>query len=329
MFKTEEVAMMRKSTVVLSAALFAGSAAAQNSTATVGTLRADTAQVGVIAPRPAQEEGLLLYLPFEADEGGSVTDAGGNGHGGAALNCAWTNGGRFAGGAMSFNGSDSSVGFPTVPDFPSWGAYSVSAWFLHDGGGCADPQYGHKIIDKTSWDHEFYISLYPPPNSLGLPGFVSFVAYEGGSKISIYDASYNYADTNWHHVAVVRDQSAVQLWIDGVLKDSTNNMLSVYSESALCVGNSFSGDSYQRTSWSGLIDEVRVYGRALTGTEIGKLYAEGLLVLLPPPPTAVTVAGDLGVAGVLSAAGPAAFNGGVRHCLPLGDLSSGIYTNAP
>jgi len=322
--------MMRKSTLVFSVALLAGTAAAQNSTVTVDTLRADTARVGVIAPKPAQEEGLVLYLPFETDTGNTALDASGNGHNGNAVNCVWSSAGCFAGGAMSFNGSNSSIGFPTAPDFPSWGAYTVGVWFKHNGGGVS--HLSHKLVDKTSMMHDWHLHVHPLHQQFNgvdyLAGRLAFTAYESGALVTWNDCSKDYRDNQWHHVAVIRDGTNGQLWVDGEIKFTTDAMIPVYSSSAFCIGNSFSTDPNQRASWSGQIDEVRVYDRALSPAEIGELYTTGLLAL-PNPPTAVEVSGDLSVDGTLTVTGEARFPSGIRLAAPLGDLSSGIYTSAP
>jgi hypothetical protein len=321
--------MMERKRAALLAAASALAGAAVGGSGTAATVSADLARVGVIAPpRPADDRtGLALYLPFGTGQGSAVADASGNGHSGTAANCAWTNAGRFAGGAMSFNGADSSIALPSAPNFPAWGIYSVSVWFRHDGGGYhGGYQYGHKIIDKTSMMHDWIINLCPHASP---QGYVSFFAYEGGNARVMWDSSgKNYMDNAWHHVAVVRDGADGQLWVDGALKDSISDMIPVNSASALCVGNSFSADPAQRVSWSGLIDEVRVYGRALSPAEIGKLREEGLLALSAPG-APVTVAGGLAVSGGLTVAGAATFRGGARCLQPSGNLPGGSHTGAP
>jgi hypothetical protein len=293
-----------------------------------GTLEVGTLKVGVIAPLQPREEGLELYLPFGTDGGGTAPDASGNGRDGAVTQCAWTDGGRYAGGAMRFTGTysaspGSAVALATAPDFPAWPAYTVSAWFRHDGGGyLGGYQYGHKIADKTSVMHDWHLRLIPHADP---PGAINWFVYEGGAARNLTDQTHNYMDNQWHHVVAVRDGANAQFWVDGELKDSISDMIPVYSTSAFCVGNSLSGDSYQRTSFSGLIDEVRVYGRALPPAEIALLHTQG--APLPPPP--VTMAGDLAIGGSLTVTGAVIFAGGALHLQPSGDLSSGIYTNSP
>ncbi|MCL1856239.1 MAG: LamG domain-containing protein [Kiritimatiellaeota bacterium] len=322
---------MKGITLVLSTALLAGTAAAQVGISTFDTVKANVARVGVIAPKPPQEEGLELYLPFEADTGATVLDASGNGRDGTAANCVWSSAGPFAGGAMEFNGSNSSIGLPAAPDFPAWNAYSVSVWFRHYGGGYMGAQYGHKIIDKTSMMHDWYLCIYPFASQVGNDiypaGRLVLGTYEGGGGAG-FNVCEDYRDNQWHHAVVIRDGANAQIWVDGILKDSIGNMITVKSTSALCVGNSFSTDAYQRISWNGQIDEVRVYDRALSPAEIGELHTAGLLTP-PPVPTAVEVTGDLSLAGDLTVTGKARFRSGIRLAAPLGDLSSGSYTNAP
>jgi hypothetical protein len=100
-------------------------------------------------------------------------------------------------------------------------------------------------------------------------------------------------------------------------------MFSVYSTSDVCVGYSFSGDSFQRKSWSGLLDQVRIFDRALSPAEVAALHAEG------SPSAAVSVTASLAVGGGLAVTGPVSFASGVLYSRPLGDLSCGSYTNAP
>ena len=305
---------------------------ARGGTVEVDTVIADEVQTRTISyPRPFPDDG-LLYYSFKTDTGTTVLDASGNGRDGTATQCAWTNAGRYAGGAMKFNGGHANMGswvsVANSPDFPAWGAYTVSVWFRHDGGGTANLT--HKIVDKTSMMHDWFLYVHPTFHSAAYPaGRLGLSMYEGGTSRELIDGSMDYRDTEWHHVAVVRDGTLGQLWVDGALKASTNNMVNVYSASAVCVGSSHSPDSNQRASWSGLLDEVRIYGRALSPSEIGDLFSAGAL---PVPeqtePETITIASDLSVEGGLTVSGEARFLSGIRYVKPLGDLSSGIYTNS-
>lgn len=303
----------RTISAVCAAAVLAASAAGAG-TVTAERVIADLILTDEIGPRPPRE-GMLFY-PFDEDGGGTVMDASGNGNHGVVSGCAWTAAGHRSAGAMSFDGWGDSINAGPVSDFPALERYSVSLWFLHDGGGDSGPGYGHKLLDKTSWYHDWTLALSPNTGHVGLS------LYENGVSTGLGDTSANYMDGAWHHIAVARDGQAGRLWVDGVLKVTVNDMFSVYSTSDVCVGNSFSGDYYQRKGWSGLLDQVRVFGRALTFDEVATLHAEGA----PSAPVSVSVAANLVVRGGLSADGAVSFASGVLRARALGDLSCGIYT---
>ena len=265
-------------------------------------------------------EGVLFYDFAEAPTNGVVADRSGNGHDGAASGCDWTSAGRFHGGAMAFDSNADSVNAGTDLDFPAWERYTVSLWFLHDGGD-KGPQYGHKMLDKTDWYHDWHLHILPPGKEGGGAGEIGLSLYEdgvGGSGLG--DGSRNWADNTWHHVAVVRDGTYGAFWVDGVLRSTSTNMISVHNSSPVCVGNSYSGDSFQRKGWHGLLDEIRIFDRALSMDEVRALHAEGTIRL------GVYFDGGVDVRGGLDVAGGAAFGGAV-YARPLGDLSCGAFTN--
>lgn len=266
-------------------------------------------------------KGVLFYDFAEAPTNGVVVDRSGNGHDGAASGCDWTSAGHFHGGAMAFDSNADSVNVGTDLDFPAWERYTVSLWFRHDGGGDKGPQYGHKMLDRTDWYHDWYLRLSPPGQEGGGAGEIGLSLYEdgvGGSGLG--DASRNYADGVWHHVAVVRDGAYGAFWVDGILRDTSTNMISVHNSSPVCVGNSYSGDYYQRKGWHGSLDEIRIFDRALPADGVRALYTEGALRL------GVYFDGGVDVRGGLDVAGDATFGGAV-YARPLGDLSCGAFTN--
>ncbi|TAG55309.1 MAG: LamG domain-containing protein [Cytophagales bacterium] len=80
----------------------------------------------------------------------------------------------------------------------------------------------------------------------------------------------NIIDGNWHHVLINITNNSFQLNLDGE-KTGTNLIMNpdIYCES-IEIGNHIS--SVFNNPFIGLIDEVRIYNRALTDCEIKKLY---------------------------------------------------------
>lgn len=291
-----------------------------------GTLTADKVltdelqvqQIGLRPPRANE----VLHFSFTNDNGTVVVDDSNNGYDGTAYGCVWTNAGHPSG-AMAFDGSNDYVDVGTELDFPSWDAYTVSIWFLHNGGGDYSPgQFGHKLVDKTAWYRDWYLRLWPANGNIELYACQDWNSF-------MLSANGDFRDNCWHHCAIIRDGAEVEMWMDGALVDSNQNGTSVYSDSPLMIGSSGSPDGQQRKCWSGMADGVRIYDRALSSNEVFRLYTTGSLLASNAPPTAIAVSTNLTIQGGLTVTGRVSFASGVFYSRPLGDLSCGSFTNRP
>ena len=206
----------------------------------------------------------VLHYPFDG-EGEKIEDrSGGKNHG--------TNHGAtrvvegVVGGALSLDGRAShlDLGSGPIAGLPTWENYTISVWFLNDGGGDHDRGYGQKIIDKTVMYHDFYLCLRST-------GTLAFFTYEGSGE-GLQDDSHDYRDGKWHHAVVVKKGTHGELWIDGRLKDSNKNLKQVHSNGPLLVGYSNSPDGFQKKHWSGRLDELLILKRTLAAQEIRKLF---------------------------------------------------------
>lgn len=285
----------------------------------VDVLRTRTIDAG----SPYASDAVLYYdFAVATAASGVVKDASGSDYDGVCEGCTWESEGRFAGGAMAFSGNASAIVAYRAPDFTAWDRYSASLWFLHDGGGDHGPQYGHKMLDRTTVDHDWHLGLRPE-DARGEEGVVGLFLYEGGRRTSLTDASRSWCDGGWHHVAVVRDGAHGELWIDGVRRAETEDMFGVRGAGPLCVGNSRSADRHQRKGWSGLLDEIRIFDRPLTPAEIVRLAERGVVAAETGQ---VSFGADVEVRGGLTVAGPARFDEGIRYVRPMGDLPMGVHT---
>ena len=77
-----------------------------------------------------------------------------------------------------------------------------------------------------------------------------------------------YCDGNWHHLAVTFDGNTMYLYLDGVQKNTTSTTLNT-GTGALNIGRSVSAGYY----FSGTLDDIRVYNRALSAAEVQSLAA--------------------------------------------------------
>ena len=210
------------------------------------------------------ERGLVLHYPFKEPEQ-KIKDASGT------ENHAVNHGGRSVpqgvrGSALGFDGKSAmaEIEGEQIASLPDWENYTISVWFLNDGGGSQDRGYGQKIIDKTVMYHDFYLCVRAT-------GALGFHTYEGNGA-GMQDDSFDYRDGEWHHAVVIKKDSHGELWINGELKDSTEDLKRVKTPAPLLLGYSKSPDSLQRRHWSGMLDELRVYDRALSDREVAKLF---------------------------------------------------------
>jgi hypothetical protein len=83
----------------------------------------------------------------------------------------------------------------------------------------------------------------------------------------------NIADTKWHHVALTKAGTNVAFFVDGVAYPSTTPYTSVFTFTTdIAIGAR--GDNLA-SSFSGQLDELSVYARALAPNELQAIYAAG------------------------------------------------------
>ncbi|HEY7118821.1 MAG TPA: Ig-like domain-containing protein [Tepidisphaeraceae bacterium] len=198
--------------------------------------------------------GLLGAWGFDDAAGTTATDSSGHSFNGTLANATWTASGKF-GGALSFNGANSWV---TVADnalFHLTTGMTLEAWVKPSSlSGWTN------VVMKERAGGLAY-ALYASDDSNHPPaGYIN----RGGSDISSVGASV-LALGAWTHLATTYDGANLRLYVNGTLvrtKAITGNVTS--STSPIRIG----GDSVWGEYFNGLIDEVRVYSRALSLTEI-------------------------------------------------------------
>jgi hypothetical protein len=80
----------------------------------------------------------------------------------------------------------------------------------------------------------------------------------------------------WNHIAVYRkDDSTMELYQNGVLKDSQTDSTNVSNSYKLCIGRRNNSYSDSIKFFQGAAGEVRIYNHALTPREIQYLYQVG------------------------------------------------------
>ncbi|MBI4119904.1 MAG: LamG domain-containing protein, partial [Parcubacteria group bacterium] len=184
----------------------------------------------------------------------------------------WTTSGRL-GKALSFDGSNDyvNVGTPSVLSITS--NLTISLWFKISSLTVANnPHLAGKGYNGTNTAYGFgfnQLGIGPSNNT----GALSIATYNGVANGAYTSRVFSSSDNNWTHAVAVWDGSQWRLYVNGVQDTNTQGTQTApYSSTAkFYIGAQDSNGSNIRF-FNGLIDEVRIYNRALSAAEVLQLY---------------------------------------------------------
>jgi len=172
--------------------------------------------------------------------------------------------------ALDFDGSDDYV---TLPDYlirtKTVGATAYSAWIKTTSAA------RQVIVGGNEFSY-----AYPFGGLLvgNVSQKASFCLGFNGTSYIFVDGASNVTDGKWHHVAGYCDAGGVHLFVDGILEGSRtdNNAGSmVVDPHYFRIGALRKGASHVDVM-QGLIDDVRVWNRALSAAEVLRLHQDSL-----------------------------------------------------
>jgi len=207
--------------------------------------------------------GLVAYYPFN----GNANDESRNGndgtvHGATLATDRCSNDNK----AYSFDGTGQRIDIPSIDNS---GSVTVSLWHYYTGSSDSGSNQVAFIDDNE--DH-----------SLAMSDFHSSPIFVFSTDVDIYQIQQNVLDVSktigWHHFCLIYDasDSKGKAYIDGSLIGTAdiNGALKTISGNDGHIG-------IGRTNWNdpsylnGIIDDVRIYNRALSVSEVQDLYNEG------------------------------------------------------
>jgi hypothetical protein len=245
--------------------------------------------------------GLVAAYGFNEGTGTTVSDISGNGNTGTASGTTWSATGKF-GGALSFNGTSSRVNVADSTSLRLTTGMTLEAWVNPTATGTA----WRTVVLKEQSGGLIY-SLYANTDTSRPSGHV-YIASEFDTR-----GTAAVALNAWTHLATTYDGATLKMFVNGVQVSSkavAGNMLT--STGALRIG----GNAIWGEYFSGLIDEVRIYNRALSAAEIQTDMTTPVGGTPPPDTTAPTVsmtapANGATVSGTVALTATAADNVGV------------------
>lgn len=195
---------------------------------------------------------LLIYHPFDVNTGSVFDDYSNNDLDATTYNQAqYTASGKFEGGIV-FDGTDDyiSIGYGDGVN-PSAIPHTYSLWVKTDSTS-STPSI---LVQSKGTSARTYFGIYNTRWTMGI-GTSSYTSTSG-----------TIATTDWHMMTVVMDGSDATMYIDG----SDISYTKSYSFSAFDQDLDI-GDYAGQTSFDGTIDDVMVFNRSLSTTEIEQLY---------------------------------------------------------
>jgi len=217
-----------------------------------------------VVPADPGAASLQAYYPFD----GSTNDSSAHGYNGAAMgNQAYADALTGHGKAIQLNGTDDYVDLPIGTLVSTLTSTTVASWvnFSNTGAGW------ERIFDFGTGTTD-YMFLTPRQGTTGALTFA--ILATGGTEKRF--AALRTLGTGWHHVAVVMDSGTmnVNVYVDGdVVASDTTTVLpkDLGKTTQNWLGRSqFTADAY----FGGLLDEFRIYNRALTAGEVRYLAGD-------------------------------------------------------
>lgn len=219
-----------------------------------------------LAPPP--DPALVAWYPFDGDP----NDAIGTHHATLAGGSAYTPG--VTGRALHLDGS---TGHAAVPAFDMGSEWSVEAWVRPDA--CGDAL--HCPFFARSGGNFDGLLLAQVTGAHPLSGqFVFDIGNGAGWQLALASGA-TFAQRAWHHVVATRAGDTYALFVDGEQRaqQTVAGVSSAYQSLPIAMGHWNWGT---QAFLGGALDEIRIYSRALAGTEIGTRYRTGIGIAALP-----------------------------------------------
>jgi|GEM_PF-4629386 len=212
------------------------------------------------------DPGLVGWWKLDEQSGYIASDSSGHGHDATASQIdpatAWQS--AHCGRGLAFNGIDSKATVPDNDDFDNTSQLTVAFWckpYVLDG----NPR--GPICKRISWTTQYSWGIF----------------FYGGNHLNVditsnddrFASNYTFTENEWVHIAVVFDgtlpqSSRVAVYVNGVLDTTApESSTSIPNTNSPLVLGQLNGNS--AGYFDGILDEVRVYRRALTVNEIANV----------------------------------------------------------
>jgi hypothetical protein len=212
--------------------------------------------------------GLAGHWKFDEGSGTQAADgSGGNNHAALTFGTGWTASGRH-GKALDPSG-DADYGTVSDPangrlDFGT-GDFTISVWVQTTGLPAMDtyPQVLNKweFVGNGRYGYEVMMWTWNGEHA------TTFKIWSAPNDVSVNVKGLN--DGQWHHVVGRKTATKTELFADGILRETATHAFGTLSGNGPLVIGGFAGQAW--ADYDGKLDDLRLYGRALSNAEITAL----------------------------------------------------------
>lgn len=218
------------------------------------------------------------YWPFNATSGTTALDASGNSNTGLVTSASWNASGRING-CLTFNGANSSVQITN----PVGNDFSIAFW-VKTTQTSGSPQW-YNGVGLVDGDAPFN------GNDFGTALVGNKFAFGVGNPDTTIVSTSAINDGQWHHCVATRQlvTGTIRVYVDGNLQATgTGNRNTLNASARLLCGAVASGNGF----FNGSLDEVKIFNRTLSSSEVAALYNYNLLPPSAAPADLTATAGN-------------------------------------
>jgi hypothetical protein len=209
------------------------------------------------------EEGLVAYWNFDEGNASIAYDSSGNNNHGVLYGPSWTTG--ISGSALELDGVNDYASVPDSSSLDITDNITIEAWVYPYSMSWVAP-----LISKgtNSSNYGYYLAT----GQYYADGCGSFKLHSNGTKTLWLYSSQPLTTGQWNHVVGVRAGTSASIYINGMISDAGICFAGPIQTNDLSV--EFGTHSDYSVFFHGILDEVRIYNRALTAHEIYNRYTD-------------------------------------------------------